>query len=384
MKKILLLLFLSFFIKNQAYAIYATVSGPSNVCPFTEQEYEVRVYADLGIPLNTYSFPMMPQIGLYRGSVIEGFPTYEKVPNSNLTIVTVQFGHPGDLQIIFDVRGGLFGWDHRVVIPVSVEYPPVVEPVIPNSYACAGSTKAVSVNNLESAECFHHSVEWSLPAGWSISPQSGVNYSLSVPANTASGIYTVGTRGVYDDRGNAASPWVHKTIRVGAPTTPVIIAPSQAGDGWVSISANSDAGTNYNWSVTNGQILSGNGTSSIRVQASCNLSFRNMAVNLTVSNDCGSTVAATKYILIVCEGYDPEKIIVHSAGQIELDLLKLAEGELRTSEVSLHDFNGAPVYNQKVTTERLIIPTSSYPSGIYYLNINSGNKVIQKRIFINY
>lgn len=109
-----------------------------------------------------------------------------------------------------------------------------------------------------------------------------------------------------------------------------------------------------------------------------------MAVNLTVGNDCGSTVAATKYILIVCEGYDPEKIIVHSAGQIELDLLKLAEGELRTSEVSLHDFNGAPVYNQKVTTERLIIPTSSYSSGIYYLNINSGNKVIQKRIFINY
>lgn len=48
MKKILLLLFLSFFIKNQAYAIYATVSGPSNVCPFTEQKYEVRVYADFG------------------------------------------------------------------------------------------------------------------------------------------------------------------------------------------------------------------------------------------------------------------------------------------------------------------------------------------------
>jgi len=47
MKRIILFLFLSFFIKLQAYAIYATVSGPSEVCPFTEQEYVLRVYADV-------------------------------------------------------------------------------------------------------------------------------------------------------------------------------------------------------------------------------------------------------------------------------------------------------------------------------------------------
>ncbi|KEO72889.1 T9SS type A sorting domain-containing protein [Anditalea andensis] len=385
MKKFILLLFLSAFIKIQAFALYATVSGPSTVCPFTKGHvYDIRIYSNVGIPINGYTFDMLPPVGLYRGTVLEGFPTFEKFPNSNLTKIKVNFGEPGDLEIRFWVQGITVFSRTFVIIPVKVEYPGVVEPVIPDSYACAGAAKVVSVNNLVEGACFHHSVEWSIPAGWSISQQSGPNYSLSVPANTAPGNYTVGTRGVYTDRNNATTPWVNKTIRVGAPTAPVIIAPSQADQHWVSVSANSIAGMNYNWSVTNGQILSGNGTSSIRVQASCNLSFRNMAVNLTVSNDCGSTVAATKQIQIVCEGYDPEKIISHAAGQIELNLLELAEGELSTSEVSLHDFNGTPVYNKKVTIEKLIIPTSSYPSGIYYLKINSGNKVIQKRIFINY
>ncbi len=385
MKIIILLFVLGICVNYNAYALYGRITGPESVCPYTTQEYVLTGYVNAGVPTSSYVIQGFPELGIYRNlNETEGFASWYKQPNSTRTYITVQFEGPGEVTLSANIKGGVPFTTNmaRATLQINLEYPPVIEPVVPNNYVCAGATKLISISQLESVECFHHNVQWGLPAGWSATPQSGNNYNLSVPGNARPGNYTISSRGVYDDRNNATTPWVHKTIRVGAPTSPIISAPSQIGDHWATVSANSIAGMHYSWSVVNGQILSGNGTASIRVQSSCNLSYRDMTVNLTVSNDCGQTVASPRYIQIVCDGYDPQIIISQRSDEIDVNLLEFNDGELKTSEVSLHDFDGAPVYQQQAAAEHIVIPTAAYRSGIYYINIASEDKKIQERIVI--
>ena len=100
-----------------------------------------------------------------------------------------------------------------------------------------------------------------------------------------------------------------KSTWSGNPPTPSIQSSNICGNTPIDIYAFSSLQTvTYNWTVTGGTILNGQGSDWISVEPKCN--WDKITVRLQTQNGCGLSSVVTKYITIDCSGITPPQIII--------------------------------------------------------------------------
>jgi len=163
----------------------------------------------------------------------------------------------------------------------------VAKPVTPPSISgpgklCPGQSATFSVASVFRASDYL----WAVPANVSITSGQGSNIvTVSVSAG-----YTGGTISVIASNACGSSPARTKSLTTNLPGTPGTIAGDAGGvcnaSGVVYSIASVTGATSYNWAVTGGTIVSGQGTTSITVNFG---SFSNGSVTVQAVNGCGSS-----------------------------------------------------------------------------------------------
>lgn len=168
-----------------------------------------------------------------------------------------------------------------------------------------------------------------------------------------------------------------QTIEVQPNTTVNVTAPSPGAESW-------------DWSISGGTILSGQGTRNISVQTSpyCIDSLR---IRVTASNACGSQQLAKMSVPFYCPGgggLGGLSVSPNPANQtlnVELTDTTSTTTNQATNEaymVQLIDRYNKPVYQRRETLRRFTINVSGYRRGIYYLRITKGDNVYVQKIVI--
>ena len=237
------------------------------------------------------------------------------------------------------------------------------------------------------------------PAGttvsWSVSPTS----LFAVDTGTGSSFTTRATNSFVRGAGTISAtvsgtcgsvPIPPKPIWVGKPQTPAILFPYtvMGQNSSFTIDAVSMGAATYNWHIAGGQLISGQGTSTIfvRTNSSCPVDF---SIRVTASNSCGTSPVSSKTIPFNCNGLPiPIQIIINpnpANNEITVNFSGLFANKAKgKGEVLLYNKKKEVVFRIQTNKQTLVIPTRSLPDGHYYLNAVYLDKTFQKHIIIKH
>ncbi|MEO0311399.1 MAG: hypothetical protein RIQ89_1056 [Bacteroidota bacterium] len=159
--------------------------------------------------------------------------------------------------------------------------PALPSPIFGPTQLCAGETGVYSTQPQ-----FNYQYNWTLPPGLTIINGQGTA-TITVTANTSLNSSNICVQAI--NTCNATGPNRCKTIYRKLPGTPQAITGSTAGvcGQAMNYACSSVLNANsYQWTVTNGSILSGNGTSAVLVQWSNSAPSGSLSVSAI--NDCGA------------------------------------------------------------------------------------------------
>lgn len=186
-----------------------------------------------------------------------------------------------------------------------------------------------------------------------------------------------------------------KNVWVGNPQTPVILFPfNKVGlNSYIETSAISAGATYYTWTIGGGTLLWGQGTNNIALQTSSRCLY-DLTVRVTSNNSCGNSAQVTKTIPYDCSGGpNPMSISPNPASETITVKLNLDDKEaskiestvkIESQEFTVRLLNQyqMPVYQDKLKTNIFTINVSSYPIGIYYLQVIKGNNIYTEKLMV--
>jgi len=272
-------------------------------------------------------------------------------------------------------------------------FAPGVVPVIQGAGNLCGNNESYTVSNLRP----HYTVSWNCSPNLSrISPQ------VSYP-----GIFNYTSPGAGWIEATISSPcgdWpvvLHKDVWVGIPTTPTIIG-GFASNG-MSFSQNTSyeffatpnpllGVTNYQWVVSGGTILSGQGTDVLTVRTAINTTglTKYFDVSLKYGNSCGWSNYLWRSGFIVSEG-GPMLIVITpnpSAGEATIELTsdnKEAFTALTEWEYEIYDsMQGMKEKKTNLKSTQTKVNTTNWKDGVYIVRAKIGEKIISEKLVVKH
>jgi len=133
------------------------------------------------------------------------------------------------------------------------------------------------------------------------------------------------------------------------------------------------AGSTYNWTVTNGVIVNGQGTNSIDVMWA-NTGIGSVSVVETNATNCSGDVVTYDVVVIPTnvEELSNQLILYPNPATTELNLQTTTE--LIGSDLIIFDALGKQIHKQQILSTNTIINTSSFAAGNYMVKIVGGVK----------
>lgn len=282
--------------------------------------------------------------------------------------------------------------------------------VYPKLDACSdltGSTEICSTNSAYSITIpSSASVIWSKTGNLTqVGGNTGTTYTVFA-TNTQNGAGSI-TSTIYNSH-NQVFMTRTKDIWVGAPTAPTSILNFSNGDILGNYSVydfaldyNLNQGVNqFNWVVSGGTILSGQGTNSIEIRTvkrpkgAPNYVFN---VNVKVGNSCGwsNDLFVTGYVTSGSIGPALMSLSPNpSSNQVEVSLTdNIASTTLTTAQnietatsylVTIVDSYGSTVYSEIKKEKKFNIQTLSFRNGIYSIMVSDGINVYQNKLIVNH
>ncbi|MFN5354994.1 MAG: T9SS type A sorting domain-containing protein [Bacteroidota bacterium] len=237
----------------------------------------------------SFSISAVPNATSYAWTVPAGFTITSGQGTSAITVsytaAAVQSGIAGQLCVTASDACGT-----SPASCASISYQ-VAQPVTPPSISgpgklCPGQSATFSIASVARATSY----SWSVPANVSITSGQGSNI---ITVSVAAG-YSGGTVAVSASNSCGTSPQRSKSVTTNLSGTPGAISGDAGGvcnaAGIVYSIASVTGATSYNWSVTGGTIVSGQGSTSITVNFG---SFTNGSVSVQSLNGCGSSSLRT-------------------------------------------------------------------------------------------
>jgi subtilisin family serine protease len=238
---------------------------------------------------------------------------------------------------------------------------------------------------------------------WNVTPTGTVNLSQSNNIATLSRISDalITLNATISTTGESYTPTISKTIRVGAPPTPAsIIGFCCNGMGFKSetayvFSVNVFGATQFNWIVSGGVILYGQGTNSITVLTSqappSGISFD---VSVRAGNDCGwggylqrsgfvAPFIGTSMFLVYPNPTSSEVTVSVSDLKLNSEIYNAAES-ISVNYIKIIDsFGNIKKFIKTASDQKAVtINISDLPKGIYMININYGLKEESHKLLI--
>ena len=144
--------------------------------------------------------------------------------------------------------------------------------------------------------------------------------------------------------------------------------------------------TNYNWSVTNGYILS-HEINEVTIRPDvCRGRPKLLIVSVLAANTCGS-VSTNKTVLHDCDGWIINPLSV-KPNPVNDYLEAFLDDKEYTGEENLHiklyNNKAIQVYNGVTKSNSFKISTNSFPEGVYYLVVQYKDQKYTKMILISH
>ena len=147
--------------------------------------------------------------------------------------------------------------------------------------------------------------------------------------------------------------------------------------------------TNYNWTVSNGYIVSQDLNEIIIHPTSCTLDPRQrpVTINVSANNTCGSTSAYTS-VPVDCDGgiINPLSVQPNPANNyIDAEIIN-DDSEINNNELQIKLFNyrSIPVYTGNSLQKSFRINTSHLPHGLYILQVIYNGKKYSKQVLVEH
>ena len=262
----------TFIVNVQTIVPLSPITGTLSVCPFTGN---LNYTVNNPNPGSTFSWT------INGGTIVSGNGT---------SSVVVDWGNIGTatLSVVENTVCGKQGPDTLTCI---ISNPPVSPLIIfSNDTICSFTpNQTYSVINNPTSNYL-----WTVPVGATITSGQGTNaITVNWGNQNSTGSVTVTEVSVCGNGALAQQPIVVLPL----PTNPIIVGPDSVCPGQTSVqySVSNVYGSTYNWTVTNGTIVSGNNTNSILVNWS---SSNPGSVTISQNNLCGITNPNTLNILI--------------------------------------------------------------------------------------
>ena len=142
-----------------------------------------------------------------------------------------------------------------------------------------------------------------------------------------------------------------------------------------------NTGSTYEWTVTGGEIISGESTNQITVLWGAP-GDGTVDLTETTGDDCSGAAETLEVTIEDCVGLEEnEKSGLHVYPNPATDILNITS-EILINSIRVFDFTGKEISNMKVHSMNLQINTSQYKSGIYLLVIETETTKFQERIVI--
>lgn len=301
--------------------------------------------------------------------------TFQKVPGLGNEIVTV--------TVIY----GTSSVSKTITVPVKTfkgAYPP-----ISGETDICSTPQEYTIAQIQPG----YTVDWNCSSN--LTPVNENNdHATFAPLSSGSG-YIDAT--VYTPCGDIV-PLARKQVWVGAPPTPTIQSLNVCGSTPIEINASSIAPVNYyNWTISCGTLLSGQGTSNIMVQPNCNC--YEIYVRLQTQNDCNTSSQATKYITIDCTGITPLSVILFpnpatSETTVSLETsgeennLKSGSTEVgfdENEEWELAVYNENQMLKENKTNlkgRNTKISTKGWKEGVYIVRVKYKSEILQEKLVV--
>lgn len=298
------------------------------------------------------------------------------------------------------VRTNSLGQTVNMYIPASpsstkIEYTVVGEPDFastvgpisgPSSICTSNST--YTINNLPSGS----SVNWTHTNNLSyVSGQGTANYtvnaisnSIGVPDTITATISNVSCQDVIIQKEVYLSP-NFSNFDIEVPVSPI----NGNYDFVVWASGLPSQITNYNWTVSNGYIVSQDLNEIIIHPTSCTLDPRQrpVTINVSANNSCGSASAYT-FVPVDCDGggINPLSVQPNPANEyIDAEIIDIdPEIDNNKLQIKLFNYNSIPVYTGNSHQKSFRINTNKLPRGLYVLQVIHNGKVYSKQVLIEH
>ncbi len=254
-----------------------TISGNTSVCENSLETYSVTSQTGA-----TYNWTVT------GGTISSGQGT-----NS----INVLWGTAGTGTVSLTITNGCGSTTNN--INVNITGSPTISAITGNTNVCVGNNQTYSVTNNSGS-----SYTWTLTGGGTITSGAGTN---SITINwTTQGVYTLK---VVETNG-CGSDSTEITIAVNdVPTSPTITGSTSAcPNDTVTYYVSPVPGATYNWTVSNGNILGGQGTNALVVEWT---TLGTGTVSLTLTNSCGSANASVNVTIgssITVSGFAPDSV----------------------------------------------------------------------------
>ena len=147
--------------------------------------------------------------------------------------------------------------------------------------------------------------------------------------------------------------------------------------------------TNYNWTVSNGYIVSQELNEIIIHPTSCTLDPRQrpVTINVTANNSCGSASAYT-FVPVHCDegAINPLSVQPNPANNyIDAEIIDIdPEIDNNKLQIKLFNNNSIPVYTGNSHQKSFRINTSHLPHGLYILQVIYNGKKYSKQILVEH
>jgi hypothetical protein len=258
----------------------------------------VNVNAAIALPTPTLSCSQMQVTVLGTGSTVVGNTTYLWTTDNGGSIVgannmiNAMVDAPGNYYLrVCRQQGTAFCCDSTSAVVISSQNPPAPPVINGPSSLCTGANATFTIPPVNGVTSYN----WTVPAGVTIVSGQG-NDTLQVTWNTNN------NGSVCAAAVNACGPGTSTCFPVTTlhpPLAAVITGDTTIclGDTVMYSVPTPPAGTTYNWTVTGGTILSGNGTTAIKVL--WNSILPGSKVCITGTNTCGPGTPTCKNITVL-------------------------------------------------------------------------------------
>jgi len=250
------------------------------------------------------------------------------------------------------------------------------------NYLCNGQTANYSVTPLSGVSNY----EWTVPNNVTIlSGQGSSSITVQASSNYVSGDITVTP--------NCGSAIAKRTLLL--PNHTPINGPDEVCIHHVGTSYSTIAisGITYNWTITNGTILTGQGTNQVTISLSSHSS--NQSLIQVTTGMCGGSGGGALYINHIPSGRDcqgeiiPDRSFVLESEKSVLlypnpakSLLYITLPDDKVYDIILLNMAGQIVYKkEKIAQDTHSIELNAYKEGIYFVFLN-GEKNYSKRLII--